>query len=70
MRAPRRAQLVGLAPHLVERLLQRGVELHVVQREADLAGELGERLVVVLVERQRAVGPAHHDHAEQLAASW
>ena len=28
--------------HLVERLLQRGVELHVVQREADLAGELGE----------------------------
>ena len=63
----RRAELVGLAPHLVERLLQRGVELHVVEREADLAGELGERLVVVLVERQRAVGPAHDDHAEQLA---
>ena len=44
----RRAQLVGLAAHLVERLLERGVELHVVQREPDLARELGERLVVVL----------------------
>ena len=62
------AQLVGLALHLVERLLQRGVELHVVQREADLARQLGERLVVVLVERQRAVGAAHDDHAEQLPA--
>ena len=51
----RRAELVGLAAHLVERLLQRGVELHVVQREADLAGELGEREVVGFVERQRAL---------------
>ena len=33
----RRAQLVGLAPHLVERLLERRVELHVVEREPDLA---------------------------------
>ena len=53
---PRCAELVGLAADLVERLLERGVELHVVQREPDLARELGERLVVVLVERQRAVG--------------
>ena len=65
-----RAQLVGLAADLVERLLERGVELHVVQRETDLAGELGEGLVVVLVERERTVGPADHDQAEQLAASW
>ena len=67
MRARERAQLVGLAAHRVERLLQRGVELHVVQREPDLAGELGEREVVGLVERQRAVRAAHDDQAEQLA---
>ena len=40
MRARERAELVGLAAHRVERLLQCGVELHVVEREADLAGEL------------------------------
>ena len=61
------AQLVGLAPDLVERVLQRRVELEVVEREADLAGELGERLVVLLVERGVAERAAHHDHPEQLA---
>ncbi len=56
MRARDRAELVGLAADRVERLLQRGVELHVVQREADLARELGEREVVGFVERERALG--------------
>ena len=32
------AQLVGLAPHLVERVLERGVELEVVEREARPGG--------------------------------
>ena len=50
------AELVGLAPNLVERLLQRRVELHVVQRQPDLARELGERLVVGLAELQCALG--------------
>ena len=66
----RRAELVGLAAHLVERLLQRGVELHVVQRKPDLTRQLGERLLVGFRELQRALGPAHDDEAEQLAASW
>ena len=56
-----RAQLVGLAAHCVERLLERGVELHVVEREPDLAGELGEREVVGVVERERALRAAHDD---------
>ena len=43
-------QLARLAPHLVERGLQRGVELHVVQGEPDLTGELGEHAVVLGVE--------------------
>ena len=50
----RGAQLVGLAAHLVERLLERRVEGDVVQRETDLARELGERLVVVVAERRCA----------------
>ena len=44
---PGRLQLVGLAPHLVEGLLQGGVELDVVQGQPDLAGQLGEHGVVV-----------------------
>ena len=62
-----RAELVRLAAHLVERLLERGVELHVVQREPDLTCELGERLLVGLGELQRANRASHHDQAEQLA---
>ena len=65
----RGAQLVGLAAHLVERLLKRRVELDVVQRETDLARELGERLVVVVVERRRPDGSPHDDEAEQLDRS-
>ncbi len=42
---------------LVERCLQRSVELDVVQGEADLAGQLGEHAVVVFGERL-AVGAA------------
>ena len=53
---------------LVERCLQRGVELHVVQREADLAGQLGEDPVVVLGERRRRRRARDDDEAEQLAA--
>ena len=60
-------QLVGLTSDLVERVLQCRVELEVVQREADLARQLGEGLVVVFLERGVAVCPADDDHAEQLA---
>jgi len=42
-------------------------ELDVVQREADLAGELGEAWVVMVVEGDGAVGSARHHEAEQLA---
>ena len=34
--------------------------------EADLPGELREHLLVGLGELQRAVGPAHDDHPEEL----
>ena len=61
----RGSQLVGLAPHLVERLLECRVELDVVQRETDLARELGEHLVVVVVERQGALAAPHDDEPEQ-----
>ena len=37
------------------------------QRESDLAGELGERLVVLLGERGVAEDPTHDDDAQQLA---
>ena len=43
-------QLGVRALQLVERRLQRGVELDVVQGEADLAGQLGEHAVVALGE--------------------
>ena len=44
-------QLVVAHLQLVEAGLQRGVELHVVQRERDLAGELGQDAVLGLRER-------------------
>ena len=48
---PGLAQLVGLLAQLVEGRLQGGVELGVVERQADLAGQVGEDPVVVLGER-------------------
>ena len=64
---PRRAKLVGLAAQLVEGCLQRGVELGVVQREADLARELGEHAVVLFAERVRPLCALDDDEPEQLA---
>ena len=52
---------------VLEALLQRGVELHVVQGEADLAGQLGEHAVVLLGEVVAVGGPLDHEQAEQLA---
>ena len=56
---PGLAQLVGLLAQLVEGRLQRGVQPGVVQRQADLAGQLGEHPVVLGGERVavRAVAP-------------
>ena len=64
---PRRPQLVGLAPDLVERFLEGGVELDVVQRQADLTGELGEHGVVVGRELVAVGRPHRHDEPEDLA---
>ena len=60
-------ELARLAPHLVERGLQRGVELHVVQGEPDLTGELGEHAVVLVVEALGPRCPPRHDQPEELA---
>ena len=58
--------VVGLA-QVVERLLQRGVELAVVQQHAEPAAELGQRGVVGGAEPVAARGPADDDQPEQLA---
>ena len=65
---PRFAQLVGLLAQLIQGGLQGGVELHVVEGEADLAGQLGQHAVVLLGEGVRLGRAFHHDQAEQLAA--
>ena len=52
---------------LVEGGLQRGVELDVVQRQADLAGQLGEHAVVLLGEGVTVGRALDDDEAEQLA---
>ena len=54
---------------VLEALLEGGVELHVVEREAHLAGQLGEHAVVLLGELVAVVGPLDHEQAEQLARS-
>jgi hypothetical protein len=64
---PRFAQLVRLLAQRVQRGLQRGVELGVVEGQAGLAGQLGQHAVVLVGEGVRAGGPFHHDEAEQLA---
>ena len=64
----RRTKLVGLAAQLVERGLQRRVELGVVEREPDLSRELGEHAVVLLAEGVRTLGALDDDEPEQLAA--
>ena len=50
---PGLAQGVRLLAHLVQRGLQRGVELGVVEGQPDLARQVGEHTVVVLGERAR-----------------
>ena len=66
---PGLAQLVGLLAQLVQGGLQRGVELDVVEGEADLAGQLGQHAVVLLGEGvRRRPGVRTTMQAEQLAA--
>ena len=65
---PRLLQLVVAQPQLVEAGLERRVELHVVQRQADLAGQLGEHAVLGFGERLAVGAAAGDDEAEQLAA--
>ena len=50
---------------LLERFLERGVELHVVERERDLAGELREHPLGLVRERDRVRGPLRDDQPEQ-----
>ena len=52
---------------VLEALLQGGVELHVVQGQAHLAGQLGEDAVVLLGELVAVGRPLDHEQAEQLA---
>jgi len=60
-------QRPGLAPDLVERFLQRGVEPYVVQREADLPGEVGQHALVLGPEGLGHLLPLHDDEPEQLS---
>ena len=62
--SPRRLQFSRLPPHLVERRLQRGVELRVVQGQTDLPRQLPEGALFVVGEDFRPFGPLHHEHAE------
>ena len=64
---PRGAQVLVGALQVLEALLQRRVELDVVEREPDLAGELGEDPVVLVGEVVAVGGPLDHQQAEQLA---
>ncbi len=57
-------ELCGLTPDLVERRLQRRVELDVVEGEADLAGKLGEHAVLLLTEVITVPRPFGDDEAE------
>jgi len=47
-----------LSPELVERSLQGGVQLGVVECQSDLAGQLGENTIVLLAEADRAFARA------------
>ena len=60
-------ELVGLPPHLLERRLERGVQLDVVEGHTDLAGQLGHYLLVVGVPLLALAG-AGDDQPEQLTA--
>ena len=62
----RGAQVVVGALQVLEALLQRGVELHVVEGEPDLAGQLGEHPVVLVGEVVAVGGALDHEQAEQL----
>ena len=52
---------------LVEAGLQGGVEAHVVQGEAELAGEVGEHAVLLLVERRAVARTLDDDEPQQVA---
>ena len=61
----RRAQVVVGQAQVLEALLERRVELHVVEGEADLAGQLGEHAVVLVGEGVGVGRPLDHEQAEQ-----
>ena len=63
----RGAQVLVGALQVLEALLERGVELDVVEGEADLAGQLGEHAVVLVGEVVAVGGALDHEQAEQLA---
>ena len=63
----RRAEFVVGDAQVVERRLQRGVERGVVQRERDLAREVGEHALVLVGERWLLAGARAQHDAEQLA---
>ena len=65
--APGGLQLLVALPQRLEAGLQGRVELHVVERQADLAGELGEHALVLVGEGVRVRRALDHDEPEQLA---
>ena len=62
----RGAQLAGLQLELVQGGLERRAEMDVVEREADLPGERGQHLFL-LVGEGHLLRALYHDEAEQLA---
>ncbi len=60
-------ELVRLPPELVQGGLQCRVETDVVERQASLAGQLGEHPLVLLGEGVRVAGTLHHEQPEQFA---
>ena len=63
----RGAQLRRLPPKLVERRLKGGVEPEVPKRQADPAAQLGEDVLLILVEWLAVDGALRDDETEQLA---
>ena len=60
-------ELLVVLAEFVERRLERGVELHVVERECDLAAELGEHAIVFVGEGLAVGAPLAHQQAEAVA---
>ena len=61
-------QVRSLRPELIKRVLQRRVELRVVERQPNLPGQVGQDAVVLVSEGVAARRTFHDDEPEQLTA--